>query len=235
MAPAWSANGKFLAVALSGRNGGPNGIFIFQLRHHNCMTLTTDQSRGCLSPVWSPKGDQIAITAISSPPKVKPADREVWVVDILSNRWRQVTHLPLRQHVARESLTWSPDGRQIAFIRYGKSWETTVWVTNVDGTGLRQLTTGKHDVMAVWSPDGRWVAFLSSPPWTDDDFGFDRPVGQQKITFAELHLIHPDGTGLTPGLAKVNEYEQPSWSPNSKSLYYTRLNLLLKGSPKLLN
>jgi Tol biopolymer transport system component len=44
----------------------------------------------------------------------------------------------------------NPDGKQLVFFRVGtygdgsfETWRTSIWVVNVDGTGLRQLTSGE--------------------------------------------------------------------------------------------
>jgi hypothetical protein len=66
-------------------------------------------------------------------------------------------------------LAVSPDGKQIAF-----SWEEkrdvnedhNIWVANIDGTGLRRLTSPPNPAdplnftygSPVWSPDGKWIA-----------------------------------------------------------------------------
>ena len=53
----------------------------------------------------------------------------------------------------------SPDGKRFAFIS-DRSGSINLWVANIDGTGLRQLS---HDMQAMidsspaWSPDGRSV------------------------------------------------------------------------------
>lgn len=57
---------------------------------------------------------------------------------------------------------WSPDGRRIAFASSrGRSDRAAIWVINVDGSGLRRLSHGAHEISdsPTWSPDGRWLAF----------------------------------------------------------------------------
>jgi Tol biopolymer transport system component len=54
---------------------------------------------------------------------------------------------------------FSPDGKQFAFIS-DRSGYTNLWIANVDGTGLRQLS--KDGSLAIfsspaWSPDGQYV------------------------------------------------------------------------------
>jgi TolB protein len=59
-------------------------------------------------------------------------------------------------------VTWSPDGRRVAFGRWGpRPEQADVYVMNADGSGLRRLTrdTASQDVPYAWSPDGRKIAF----------------------------------------------------------------------------
>jgi TolB protein len=57
---------------------------------------------------------------------------------------------------------WSPDGKKIAFFS-NRGGNYDIWVMNVDGSGLTQLTTdAADDLYPTWSPDGRKIAFLSS-------------------------------------------------------------------------
>src|SRR4051794_7423322 len=50
---------------------------------------------------------------------------------------------------------WSPDGRQIAFLRSGQ-----LWVMRADGTGQRRLAS-RPAAGPSWSPDSRSIAFAS--------------------------------------------------------------------------
>ena len=51
---------------------------------------------------------------------------------------------------------FSPDGKQIAFARGGVG----ILRVNLDGTGLRRLTTNGRDSYPTWSPDGKQIAFV---------------------------------------------------------------------------
>lgn len=62
----------------------------------------------------------------------------------------------------------SPDGQRVAFTVRATDLDanrgrTDLFVANVDGTGLKQLTTHpENDSDAVWSPDGKTLYFLST-------------------------------------------------------------------------
>jgi dipeptidyl aminopeptidase/acylaminoacyl peptidase len=84
---------------------------------------------------------------------------------------------------------FSPDGKRIAFARLGVG----ILTMNLDGTGLRRLTTNGRDSYPTWSPDGRSIAFV-------------RPVG------TEWRLLVMSSSGATPRLlAKAPPSGRPSW------------------------
>ncbi len=62
------------------------------------------------------------------------------------------------------SITFSPDGRQFAFLRgYPDEGKSAVIVANADGTGQRQLATRARPLHYLlegiaWSPDGKTIA-----------------------------------------------------------------------------
>jgi len=56
----------------------------------------------------------------------------------------------------------SPDGKRVAFVReLGGNYD--LWIQNVDGSGLMQLTTNSFgDFEPAFSPDGNQIAFVSN-------------------------------------------------------------------------
>jgi dipeptidyl aminopeptidase/acylaminoacyl peptidase len=67
------------------------------------------------------------------------------------------------------SVAFSPDGGQIAFVRFagqGESRTSRLMLVRADGSGERQLIEKSFPDLLVprvaWSPDGKWIACLKS-------------------------------------------------------------------------
>ena len=57
--------------------------------------------------------------------------------------------------------TWSPDGKQIAFVS-NISGRNNIWIVPAEGGWPTQLTIGdQRQVSPAWSPDGNWIAYAS--------------------------------------------------------------------------
>jgi len=113
-------------------------------------------------------------------------------------------------------ITWSPDGRKVAFTReYYDTGQYSFRVVTYDTqTGNQQiLTPGPDDYFQpAWSPDGTWIAYLTRPRG-----GFD----------ATLRGIRPDGTG-DHQLGTLGYYVRPPrWSPDGRAIAATRSDLMV--------
>jgi len=85
---------------------------------------------------------------------------------------RRLTPAPL----APRQPDWSPDGRRIAFSTHCRGGRENfqneeIWVVDVGGNGLRQLTrngndyfSGPHDFHPSWSPEGDSIVFERHAP-----------------------------------------------------------------------
>ncbi len=102
--------------------------------------------------------------------------------------------------------TWSPDGKQVAFIT-NISGRNNLWLVPATGGWPTQLTiSDQRQMQPVWSPDGTWIAYIS-----------DHNGDEQW----DIFLVSPK-TGdvvnvtMSPDSAEID----PAWSPDSRQLAY---------------
>ena len=142
LAPLWSPDGA--QIAFVGK-----GLMVINADGSDPRVLSPYSGFDVYLPnfAWSPDSQKIAIIAPEA--SVSPADSEdirglnIHLVDVKSGQEHPL--LPLAKDTGNSDPTWSPDGSQIAFAstRSGKS---EIWVVNVDGTNLRQLTNTDQPV-----------------------------------------------------------------------------------------
>lgn len=102
-------------------------------------------------------------------------------------------------------LSWSPDGRQIAFTSRRDGNGEIYLLTLADRT-LTRLTHGPAaDYDPVWSPDGRRIAFLS---------------GVSDAT--QIMLMDADGSNAAPLLSKPLPFmRNVAWSPDGTLIAFS--------------
>src|SRR5579863_8393788 len=102
--------------------------------------------------------------------------------------------------------TWSPDGKQIAFIS-NMSGRNNLWLVPAEGGWPVQLTVSdQRQTAPAWSPDGKWIAYQSD---YDGDEQWD------------IFLVSPK-TGKVVNLTSTREIAEsdPTWSPDGRYLAY---------------
>src|SRR5689334_10701777 len=132
--PAWSPDGQRLAFA-----GGPHGrdtIFLMNADGSNVRQVAPQVDLVAFSPSWSPDGAQLAFEARPS----GAGDSDIYLYTLGTGVIRQLTSTTDDDH----HPTWSPDGTRIVFSRrIGATLH--LFSVAVDGSNLRQLTTGATD------------------------------------------------------------------------------------------
>ncbi|MBN2182947.1 MAG: protein kinase [Sedimentisphaerales bacterium] len=109
--------------------------------------------------------------------------------------------------------TWSPDGTELVYSR-GVPGTNGVEIINLQSGKKRLLTTPGKDPM--WSPDGRYIAFVREKRYQLlEDITSEKYDGYE-LNEEGLWLIKPDGSGLR----FITKGGYPSWSSDSKHLYY---------------
>lgn len=143
LAPCWNPRTNAQLAWVSGRTGEPQ-IYTMDLDGGNIQRLT--DGGYAISPSWAPNGQFLAFSWNRKYGPGDPGGQDIYVMDIASLRWLQVTH----ESGSNDYPSWAPDGRHIVFERsIGKS--TQIWSMLGDGTDQHQLTQTGNNFMPNWS------------------------------------------------------------------------------------
>jgi Tol biopolymer transport system component/DNA-binding winged helix-turn-helix (wHTH) protein len=107
---------------------------------------------------WSPDGKWLAISeATSSRDPVS-----LYLLSPESGEKRRITTPPAGAN-GDGNAVFSPDGKTIAFVRYGGSGASDLYLASLAGAEPRRLTFDNATIMKLaWMPDGREILFLSN-------------------------------------------------------------------------
>ena len=111
------------------------------------------------------------------------------------------------------SPVWSPDDRQIAFSGT-RGGITDLYVVDVDGKNLRQLTNDEYgDMQPAWSPDGKQLAFAT-------DRGPETNLSVLKFSKWRIAVIDLQSAAIEvlPGQDGLNL--NPAWSPDGRQVAF---------------
>ena len=155
-APVWSPDET--QIAFVQRRDGACAIRVASADGSRARDLVPCASPEELKMSWSPDAASLAITA-GAATFASPAHIEI--VKIATGERRAVT-APPPGHIGDTSPAFSPDGRQLAFVRNISGGLGDVFITSVDGRDPTRVTSDNADVLGVdWEPDGRHLVFSS--------------------------------------------------------------------------
>lgn len=140
----WSPDGRFIAyiwdqTVIQFNSFGP--LWVMDIQTGEQWPLSPEGVFDSF-PTWSPQGDQILVVRRENM-EDRSADFDLnrlvsnlWVVEVSSQNWRQLTSLKRR---GAWSPVWTPDGSAVVFMA-NLNGQPDAWVINADGSGLVQLT-----------------------------------------------------------------------------------------------
>jgi Tol biopolymer transport system component len=161
--PAFSADGNQIAFAWNGEKGDNFDIYVKRVDNSGSppLRITTDPADD-LYPAWSPDGSQIAFVRQSGP------EISIFTVPALGGPEHKLykgTSAFFSLYEYGNALSWSPDGKLLAFSGQRTSQEpNSIFLLSLNSLQTRQLTTPPAgflgDSTPAFSPDGKVLAFV---------------------------------------------------------------------------
>jgi dipeptidyl aminopeptidase/acylaminoacyl peptidase len=236
--PAYSPDGTRLAFIADEGSGddAQSQVFVMPLSGGDARPITKAKA-GVDQFAWRPDGKAIAYAASDAKPNRKGPDKyrdsfvfttepivarerpqpsHLYVVGALGGRAEQLTFGPqsIATGEAQSALSWSPDGRTLAFtivpnaILNDQSY-SHVDLLDVATKKLRALTGHTAwESNALFAPDGKHIAYLYSG-------------GDNQINLTQLYVTTPQGgAGSAISAPLDRDVYDFAWTPDSKALLF---------------
>ena len=154
------------------------------------LRAVTSGVSGADFPQLAPDGKTLLVSA------TRTGERALWTADLQGRFQSQLTP----GDSAEPSARWSPDGRQIAFVRSATPTTTNLFLMTMGSLSSRP--TGIASGAVEWSPDGKSIAM---------GFAF----GPGEIS------VYDVASGKSRTVTSVkSEVDYPTWSPDGKRIAF---------------
>lgn len=194
--PAWSPDG--IRVAYIASAGARKSIHVMNVDGSGDRAITP-ASQSPIHPAWMPDGRSLLYCTDDDlrPPQKNAA--EIYRIDAKTGKITTLISGGVNTYPVP-----SPDGTRIAF-RKMLDTNSEVFVANIDGTGIRDLTNHPaFEGWPAWSPDGKRIAF----------------AGNRNSAY-QIFVMDADGSNVTLVANTEGRATAPQWSRDGKFIYFT--------------
>lgn len=194
-APAISPDGEY--IVFTNYDGTTPIVWIMNRDGSDPHPLIPNRQVTGWDPVWSPDGTHVLFASDMM------RNIELYIVQADGSALRQLTQMTAMyagERNIRGRSDWSPDGQFITYYA-GSTWNWEIFIVDVDGENVQQLTDGGNNLAPSFSPDGLWITFTS---YMDND-GLDHGC--------EIYTMRVDGSEIRRLTNNAYCDWQPRWGP----------------------
>jgi Tol biopolymer transport system component len=193
-------------LAFSGGNPDLDAVYTVNQDGSRLRRLPLPAALGPTAVAWSPGGRRIPFAAVNLSAH---EESNLYVMQANGHRLRQLTNALL----AVADLTWSPDGRWIAFAGFVHA-DPAAFIIRASGTGLHPILPRFKVGSLAWGPEGR-LAIAGIPAPVSPNWRGSRGIWTVNVNGSHprrivgpLPLPHAVGSPLSV----------QGWSPDGRSL-----------------
>ena len=156
----WSPDGRWIGYTGYYEDSPENfDVFKQNVGSGKVVNLTNSPKHHDSQPSWSPDGKKVVFSSRRDREETSDSEDFIYIMDVDGKNEVQLTD----DYPASDSYPqWSPDGKKIAFLSYGRTgpYRIDLYLMDPDGSNIERLTFDElQKSSAGWSPDGKWLIY----------------------------------------------------------------------------
>lgn len=209
--PTWSPSGNQLAFIGSTTKTNSSELYTVNANGTGLKAVTNCDCMGGVVPQWAPSGSEIGYIG---------QDGSIDAINATTGQWHTI--LGWQEAGGPQSLSWSPDGSQIAYSTLSAIYRVSAAGngTPTQMTGLNSAVSG-YFVSPAWSPDGRFIATESDALAPNQDvYAISATAGDAngvvQVTHSPGDTYNPDWAPACSSSCTDNPFPAPKSSTTTK-------------------